>query len=129
MSNTAEPLIDDIFTTASKLAKKLRMKREDDMTTLRFSQPVMIVTETGIVSGTIRSTHGREDDYRYDTYSLDEITLCSYTFNRLPGSTDTETIWEETPTIEMTLPEGAILYAGRIPKSKIKPVRLRGYHY
>lgn len=129
MSITADQKTENVFALAAETAKKLGMRRKNDMTTLRFGQPVMLVTATGATVGTIRSTHGREDDYRYDIYSMDETKLCSYTFNRLPESTDSEPLWEETPVIETTLPEGAVLYAGRIPKSELRSARKTSTRY
>lgn len=129
MSITDEQKAKAIFAFAAGMAKKLGMRRKNDMTTLRFGQPVILVTATGAAVGTIRSTHGREDDYRYDIYSMDETKLCSYTFNRIPGSTDAEPLWEETPIIETTLPEGAVLYAGRIPKSERRSTRKTSTRY
>jgi hypothetical protein len=118
MSIATKTKTETVFALAADKAKELGMRRKNDMTTLRFGQQVMLTTANGITLGTIRSTHGREDTYRYDIYSMDETKLCSYTFNRVPGSTDIEPLWEETPIVETSLPEGAILYAGRIPKTK-----------
>lgn len=129
MSITEEQKAETVFAIAADMAKKLGMRRKNDMTTLKFGQPVMLVTATGYTVSTIRSTHGREDGYRYDLYIMDETQLCSYTFNRLPGSSDTEPRWEETPIIETTLPEGAVLYAGRIPKNTIRSTRKTSTRY
>lgn len=129
MSVTDVQSADNVFATASTMAKKLGMRRKNDMTTLKFGQPVMLVTATGYTVSTIRSTHGREDNYRYDIYIMDETPLCSYTFNRLPGSSDAEPLWEETPIVETTLPEGAVLYAGRAPKSKLSFARQTSTRY
>lgn len=129
MSIVEENKVKAIFAVAADMAKKLSMRRKNDMTTLKFGQPVMLVTATGCTVGTIRSTHGREDDYRYDIYSMDETKLCSYIFNRIPGSTDIEPLWEETPIIETTLPKGAVLYAGRIPKNTLRSTRKTSTRY
>lgn len=110
----------DVFANAADMAKTLGMRRKNDLTTLRFGQPVLMVTPAGITVGNIRNTFGREDGYRYDMYILNNTTLCTFTFNRLPNSIGKESLWEETPSVEMTLPEGAILYAGRIPKSELR---------
>lgn len=117
------------FAFAAGMAKRMGMRRKNDLTTLRFGQPVILVTTTGVTVSTVRSTHGREDNYRYDIYSVDETQLCSYTFNRIPGSSDTEPVWEETPAIETSLPDGAILYAGRIPKNKTRSTRKTSTRY
>jgi hypothetical protein len=119
----------DIFATAAEMAKQLGMRRKKDMSSLKYGQTVIMVTESEITTGYIRSTHGQENDHRYDIYILENTTLCSYTFHRLPGSTDEEPAWEETPTIEMTLPEGAVLYAGRAPKDTRKSTRKSSTRY
>jgi hypothetical protein len=129
MSITAEQKAETIFALAADMAKKLGMRRKNDMTTLRFGQPVMLVTEAGFTVSTIRGTHGREDDYRYDIYSMDETKLCSYTFSRVPGSSDSDPCWEETPIVETSLPEGVVLYAGRIPKSELRTTRRTSTRY
>lgn len=129
MSITDEQNAKANFAFAAGMAKRMGMRRKNDLTTLRFGQPVILATATEVSVGTIRSTHGREDGYRYDIYSMDETKLCSYTFNRIPGSSDTEPLWEETPIIETTLPEGAVLYAGRIPKNERRSTRKTSTRY
>lgn len=119
----------DNFVAAADMAKQHGMRRKNDLTTLKFGHPVIMVTEDAITVGTIRSTHGRENDYRYDHYILENTTLCSYTFNRIPGSSEESPEWEETPVVEVTLPEGAVLYAGRAPKELRKSPRKPGYRY
>lgn len=119
----------DVFATAKDMAKKRGMRRKNDMTTLRFGQPVLMVTSTGITVGSIRSTHGQEDGYRYDIYILNETKLCSFTFDRILSNNGKESHWAETPVIETGLPEGAVLYAGPAPKNNPRSTRKPGTRY
>lgn len=115
MSITDDQVAETTTKFAAEMALALGMALEEDMTTLREGQRVMMVTATGIVVGKIRVAHVEAPSARMDWYLLDdtvlseskmsEKVLCKYRF----GANGNGGFFEE-PDIVCSLPEGAVLY-------------------
>ena len=107
------------------MARGLGMDSEEDMTTLREGQRVMMVTEIGTVVGKIHVDHMETRTARFETYFLQgtvfdtrkldgailsesplkETVLCKYRF----GANGNGGFFED-PDITCSLPVGTVLY-------------------
>jgi hypothetical protein len=115
MSITDTEVAEATMVAAAEMARTLGMTLEEDMTTIREGQQVMMVTATGIVVGKIRVANVEAPSARMDWYLLDdtvlseskmsEKVLCKYRF----GANGNGGFFEE-PDIVCSLPEGAVLY-------------------
>lgn len=96
--------METVQVNADALIEKLGMQREDEVTSVRENESVIIVTDEGITSGKVTAMYGEMSTTRYKYFYLHDVLLFEERYIL------SENGWETEPTATRKLSTEAILY-------------------